>query len=691
MVLRWGLLAFLTSGAWAQRIGEVKSGAPCSIQHSLKPSKKIFGPPKSIEPPFTVSIKGPDDGPVEYYEPDTEYTLEIAGQIKFRGLLVQPRLATPDGFIIGHLRGGEFVKEEEEWRLYGINFQACPPVYNNSVTHSNWAEKQVVKMKWRTSRMVGHIQFYLTLWQDAKTYWTQWQPLAGFLSPKPRFSIKGPNKGLPNIFGDKPPQEKAYPSEAAGTEAPAPSKVTRLVPSGASLLRAKSNSEEDFSHLPEVEIKAVPKDPRELLNINLKKANPQLFETPKPTTTTTTPKPTTTTPRDYCGDLLPCYNGGTCFNIHEEEESGEFDPFVESEESPSLDDGPGYVCQCADGFTGDNCLETDHCLGHKCVNGACKNNEFGYTCECYAEFAGEFCDRDCPSYLCESGGTCAIDENDEYGCICTPGTTGKRCELEVDECASNPCLFGGTCTDKFNDFSCTCSPGYMGKRCHRACQDVYKTCDLWQRQDHCVVSTHTNFFDVNCANSCGHCEYKNDTIRTTIPIPPILEPFQHFIGVWEGNSTYNLRFPYDFPHGATYHEKMTIVVTKPPMFGTPFLNYTAVATNINDPSDVKATYGFITLRTRPRFPRKVALMSTTNEGVTLVEEGPMDEKAGVLSLTPQHVIRVPGTRDIHKGRVEREFKLDGVFLRETMTRLDSHGRRSEAVKYFYRTNRFEFF
>lgn len=37
--------------------------------------------------------------------------------------------------------------------------------------------------------------------------------------------------------------------------------------------------------------------------------------------------------------------------------------------------------------------ERDYCLEHKCVNGACKNGEFGYTCECYAEFAGEFCNR----------------------------------------------------------------------------------------------------------------------------------------------------------------------------------------------------------------------------------------------------------------------------------------------------------
>lgn len=36
---------------------------------------------------------------------------------------------------------------------------------------------------------------------------------------------------------------------------------------------------------------------------------------------------------------------------------------------------------------------------------------------------------------------------------------------EIDECASNPCQNGGTCTDMLNDYSCSCSPGYSDKNC----------------------------------------------------------------------------------------------------------------------------------------------------------------------------------------------------------------------------------
>lgn len=41
----------------------------------------------------------------------------------------------------------------------------------------------------------------------------------------------------------------------------------------------------------------------------------------------------------------------------------------------------------------------------------------------------------------------------------------KNCEINVDDCADQPCLNGGVCHDGIDDFSCTCAPGFKGKDC----------------------------------------------------------------------------------------------------------------------------------------------------------------------------------------------------------------------------------
>lgn len=36
---------------------------------------------------------------------------------------------------------------------------------------------------------------------------------------------------------------------------------------------------------------------------------------------------------------------------------------------------------------------------------------------------------------------------------------------DIDECASNPCQNGGTCSDEVNGYSCACDDGYTGVHC----------------------------------------------------------------------------------------------------------------------------------------------------------------------------------------------------------------------------------
>ena len=49
-----------------------------------------------------------------------------------------------------------------------------------------------------------------------------------------------------------------------------------------------------------------------------------------------------------------------------------------------------------------------------------------------------------------------------------PATLYKEWNLyliQVDECASNPCLNSGTCTDERNNYTCLCPKPWAGQRC----------------------------------------------------------------------------------------------------------------------------------------------------------------------------------------------------------------------------------
>ena len=50
-------------------------------------------------------------------------------------------------------------------------------------------------------------------------------------------------------------------------------------------------------------------------------------------------------------------------------------------------------------------------------------------------------------------------------CECVEGYTGKQCEDEILECASDPCQNGGKCEDLINSFTCHCKDGYTGVHC----------------------------------------------------------------------------------------------------------------------------------------------------------------------------------------------------------------------------------
>ncbi|XP_066294600.1 fibropellin-1-like [Branchiostoma lanceolatum] len=71
---------------------------------------------------------------------------------------------------------------------------------------------------------------------------------------------------------------------------------------------------------------------------------------------------------------------------------------------------------------------------------------------------------ECASSPCVNGQIC-IDGVNSYTCQCPAGMTGDNCQIDIDECVSNPCSNGGTCVDGLNGYSCVCPKGVAGDNC----------------------------------------------------------------------------------------------------------------------------------------------------------------------------------------------------------------------------------
>uniref|UniRef100_A0A673GPV1 Neurocan core protein-like n=1 Tax=Sinocyclocheilus rhinocerous TaxID=307959 RepID=A0A673GPV1_9TELE len=80
-------------------------------------------------------------------------------------------------------------------------------------------------------------------------------------------------------------------------------------------------------------------------------------------------------------------------------------------------------------------------------------------CVCFLLTADDRCS-------CLHGGTC-LPHGEGFRCFCPQGYAGESCEIDVDDCQSNPCENGGTCIDKEDSFVCLCLPSYSGDRCER--------------------------------------------------------------------------------------------------------------------------------------------------------------------------------------------------------------------------------
>ena len=73
---------------------------------------------------------------------------------------------------------------------------------------------------------------------------------------------------------------------------------------------------------------------------------------------------------------------------------------------------------------------------------------------------------DCASSSCNSNGDCIEVVGGGFVCSCEDGWGGDFCNVDaVDDCLSEPCENGGSCTDGLNNYTCDCVLPWSGITC----------------------------------------------------------------------------------------------------------------------------------------------------------------------------------------------------------------------------------
>ena len=143
---------------------------------------------------------------------------------------------------------------------------------------------------------------------------------------------------------------------------------------------------------------------------------------------------------------------------------------------PSVTHALGYVppacayvpigentCSCASGWSGANCELFDDCASSPCTNAA--SCTAGYLiedeCESLAGFAS--CGHGMGCAPRGSSGHVACGKS--YTCQCADGWSGAHCDMDVDECASVPCVSPYHCEQGTGSYSCVCPAGFGGTGC----------------------------------------------------------------------------------------------------------------------------------------------------------------------------------------------------------------------------------
>ncbi|XP_003944187.2 protein crumbs homolog 1 isoform X1 [Saimiri boliviensis] len=115
------------------------------------------------------------------------------------------------------------------------------------------------------------------------------------------------------------------------------------------------------------------------------------------------------------------------------------------------------------------CLQLNACNSNPCLHGGnCEDIYSSYHCSCPLGWSGKHCELnvdECFSNPCIHG-NCS-DSVAAYHCRCEPGYAGANCEVAIDHCRSHQCANGATCISDTNGYSCLCLGNFTGKFCRQ--------------------------------------------------------------------------------------------------------------------------------------------------------------------------------------------------------------------------------
>jgi len=100
------------------------------------------------------------------------------------------------------------------------------------------------------------------------------------------------------------------------------------------------------------------------------------------------------------------------------------------------------------------------------------------------------------------------------------------------------------------------------------------------------------------------------------------------------------------------------------------------------------TVGFLTVRPAT-IPLKTFLMSTGNDGITVVEDGVTN--GTVITLSAQYFAILPSVDDRAPATAKRTFSIANSYLKEDIERTTNNGQKDYFTKYYWRAEKFDMF